>query len=72
VSVTHEAAPAPLCKVPSLVGKQANKAQSTWEDEDFETTVLFDPAGFNGKIGNQSIVEGAIAECETTVITVSQ
>ena len=72
VTVTYEEAPEALCMVPSLVGKQAHQAQTTWEDEEFETTVLFDPAGFSGKIGTQSIVEGAVAECETTVITVAK
>jgi PKD repeat protein len=48
-----------ICVVPDFGNTNPNKAQKTWEDAGFSTTVLFEPGRYN-KLGYQSITGGTI------------
>lgn len=70
LTVEFEAPATALCLVPDLVGRQSSQAQGDWEAANFTTTVQFDGAT-PFRIARQDVVQGAVAYCDTTVITVA-
>jgi uncharacterized protein YfaA (DUF2138 family) len=71
VSPTSTPTPTPcVAIVPNLLGIRLNEAQAVWQAVGFTTTVVMDgPPGQEAVW--QSIPAGAAADCNSTVITVS-
>ncbi len=70
-SPTPTPSPSP-CTVPNFIGLGTSRAQATWNDALFTTTVTIRPPNNNYIIGAQSIPAGQTRPCGTTTITVSR
>src|SRR4029077_7346091 len=58
------------CIVPDFLGQKINRAQRIWSNAGFTTQVIvLGPKG--QRISSQSIPVGTSANCDTTIITVS-
>ena len=58
------------CIVPNFLGQKINQAQTIWRNAGFTTQVIA-RGGRGQKISLQSIPAGTLANCNTTIITVS-
>jgi len=58
------------CIVPNFLGRKINQAQTIWRTAGFTTQVIAQ-GGRGQKISRQSIQAGTLANCNTTIITVS-
>jgi hypothetical protein len=58
------------CIVPNFLGQKINRAQTIWRDAGFTTQVIAQ-GGRGQKISRQSVQAGTLANCNTTIITVS-
>jgi hypothetical protein len=71
ITVTPQPLPTPTptpapCKVPSFIGTASNKAQKTWSDAGFTTTVIFQQTG-QWTVRSQDRVGGSFIACNSTV-----